>query len=50
MYASTHIHGYKLSSNYRVRVMGYDVQHHMQQYFNYIVEVSFIGGGNQSTW
>ena len=23
--------------------------HHIQQYFSYIVPVSFIGGGNQST-
>ena len=23
---------------------------HFQQYFNYIVAASFIGGGNQSTW
>ena len=27
----------------------YDVQRHFQQYFSYIVAVSFIGGGNQST-
>jgi hypothetical protein len=28
---------------------GYGVQYHFQQYFSYIVAVSFIGGGNQST-
>jgi len=28
---------------------GYGVQHHFQQYFSYIVAVSFIGGGNWST-
>ena len=27
----------------------YGVSHHFQQYFSYIVVVSFIGGGNQST-
>jgi hypothetical protein len=27
----------------------YGVKHHFQQYFSYIIEVSFIGGGNQST-
>jgi hypothetical protein len=26
----------------------YDVWHHFQQYFSYIVTVSFIGGGNQN--
>ena len=26
------------------------VLHVFQQYFTYIVAVSFIGGGNQSTW
>ena len=25
------------------------MEHHFQQYFSYIVAVSFIGGGNQST-
>ena len=25
------------------------VEHHFQQYFSYIMAVSFIGGGNQST-
>ena len=25
-------------------------QRHFQQYFSYIVPVSFIGGGNQGTW
>jgi hypothetical protein len=25
-------------------------ERHFQQYFNYIVAVSFIDGGNQSTW
>ena len=28
---------------------GYGVQRHFQQYFSYIVGISFIGGGNQST-
>ena len=32
-----------------VGVRGYNVQRHFQQYFSYIVAVSFIGGGNQST-
>jgi hypothetical protein len=27
----------------------YGVERHLQQYFSYIVGVSFIGGGNQST-
>ena len=27
--------------------LGYGVKRHFQQYFNYIVAVSFIGGGNQ---
>ena len=27
----------------------YGVSRHFQQYFSYIVAVSFIGGGNQST-
>jgi hypothetical protein len=26
------------------------VEHHFQQYFSYIVAVSFIVGGNRSTW
>jgi len=25
------------------------IEHHFQQYFSYIVAISFIGGGNQST-
>jgi hypothetical protein len=25
-------------------------QRHFQQYFSYIVAVSFIGGGSQGTW
>ena len=28
----------------------YGVWRHFQQYFSYIVAVSFIGGGHQSTW
>jgi len=28
---------------------GYGIQRHFQQYFSYIVVVSFIGGGNRST-
>jgi hypothetical protein len=31
------------------RQICYGVQRHFQQYFSYIVAVSFIGGGNQST-
>ena len=31
-------------------VEGYGVYCHFQQYFSYIVAVSFIGGGNQSSW
>ena len=27
----------------------YGAQHHFQQYFSYIVAVSFIGGGNRNT-
>ena len=27
----------------------YDVYRHFEQYFSYIVVVSFIGGGNKST-
>ena len=30
-------------------VMVYGVEHHFQQYFSYIVAVSFIGGGRRST-
>jgi hypothetical protein len=30
--------------------MGYGVKRHFQQYSNYIVAVSFIGGGNLRTW
>ena len=30
--------------------MGYGVKRHFQQYFNYIVAVSFIDGGNLRTW
>jgi len=32
------------------RVMVYGVWPHFQQYFSYIVAVSFICGGNRSTW
>jgi len=28
----------------------YGVQRHFQQYLNYIMAVSFIDGGNRSTW
>ena len=28
----------------------YGILRHFQQYFSYIVAVSFIGGGNRSTW
>ena len=34
---------------YVFKSYGYGVSHHFQQYFSYIVEVSFIGGGNRST-
>ena len=37
-------------SKLELRVKGYGVQHHFQQYFNYIMVVSFIDGGYQSTW
>ena len=30
-------------------IMGFGVLCHFQQYFSYIVAVSFIGGGNRST-
>jgi hypothetical protein len=32
------------------QIGGYGVWRHFQQYFIYIMEVTFIGGGNQSTW
>jgi len=32
------------------RLGGFGVKRHFKQYFSYIVTVSFIGGGNQSTW
>ena len=28
----------------------YGVETHFQQYYSFIVEVSFIGGGNRSAW
>ena len=34
----------------RIEGWVYAVQHHFQQYFNYIMTLSFIGGGNQSIW
>jgi len=30
-------------------LLGYGAYHHFQQYFSYIVAVSFIGGGDRST-
>jgi hypothetical protein len=30
-------------------VLGFGVYHHFQQYFSYIVVISFTGGGNRST-
>jgi hypothetical protein len=33
-----------------IRFLIYGVLHHFQQYFSYIVAVSFISGGNRSTW
>jgi len=38
-----------LSINYRIGLV-YGVYRHFQQYFSYIVTVSFIGGRNRSTW
>ena len=32
-----------------IKERGYSVQRHSQQYFSYIVVVSFIAGGNRST-
>jgi hypothetical protein len=29
-------------------IWGYGIQRHFQQYFSYIVAVSFIGGGNKT--
>jgi hypothetical protein len=34
---------------YMIQDYGYGVEGHFQQYFSYIVAVSFIGGGNRST-
>jgi len=34
---------------YKGRGLGYGVLRHFQQYFSYIVSVSFIGGGTRST-
>jgi len=34
----------------RIEGWVYAVQCHFQQYFNYIMTLSFIGGGNQSIW
>jgi hypothetical protein len=41
----------KVSSNtvFMYNKTAYGVWHHFQQYFSYIVSVSFIGGGNLST-
>ena len=40
-----------LDLNYSVNmVYGCGVECHFQQYFSYVVAVSFIGEGNQSTW
>jgi hypothetical protein len=33
-----------------LRGYGFGALRHFQQYFSYIVAVSFIGGGNLSTW
>jgi hypothetical protein len=33
----------------KYRGWGYGVYYHFQQYFSYIMAVSFIGGGNLST-
>ena len=33
----------------KYRGWGYGVYRHFQQYFSYIMAVSFIGGGNRST-
>jgi len=31
-------------------IMTMDIYRHFQQYFNYIVAINFIGGGNWNTW
>ena len=36
------------TTNY-IKGLAYGFQPHFQQYFSYIVAVSFIGGGNRST-
>ena len=38
----------QIKSNFVVWFMVF--KHHFQQYFSYIMAVSFIGGGKQSTW
>ena len=30
--------------------VGYGIYHRFQQYFSYIMAISFIDGGNQSIW
>jgi len=39
-----------MDMNFRLRFMVCGVWCHLQQYFSYIVTVSFIGGGHQSTY
>jgi hypothetical protein len=49
-FCQTQIHVcYKLVFCARNMVKGYGVNNHIQQYFSYILTVSFISGGNQST-
>jgi hypothetical protein len=39
----------KYGTLYYIMGYGYGAYRHFQQYFSYIVTISFIGGGNQST-
>ena len=38
-----------IKKNSKIRCKAYGVERHFQKYFDYIVAVSFIGGGNRST-
>jgi hypothetical protein len=42
-------HGFSINLLHVKGGYGYGVLRHFQQYFSYIVAVSFIGGGNLST-
>ena len=46
MHTCEHIHYFARSG----LVLFYGVYRHFQQYFSYILALSFIGRGNQSTW